>query len=197
MLILNLAGGKLKPILTEKEEGPHILVNLDTSYYRFIEPKIMEESIDASFFHGLKRDIEYFCKEDAIKFMERTSLTFDRVCIYRFLEHIPFDQVLYFIYALSTVIKKGGLVDIIVPNYMVLADMLLNENVEDPDFEAHNIVLTTEMVNEPGCPHASIWTLDRAKKFFHLENRFKVVEFNENFVFDGRDIYLRFKAERI
>jgi len=141
--------------------------------------------------------MEYYCKEDAFEFMERTSLIFDRLCAYRFLEHVPMDRVLYFIYLLSTVVKKGGLVDIIVPNYMTLADMILNENVNDSEFEAHNIILTTELVNEPGCPHASIWTKDRAIKFFQLEGRFNVKEIDENFVFDGRDIYLRILAERI
>lgn len=197
MLILNVAGGKLKPLLHDKEEGPHMLVNLDTSYYRFLEPEIIEESVDLAFKNGLGADVEYFCNEDAFTFMERTSLIFDRVCVYRFLEHIPMDRVLYFIYLLSTVVKKNGIIDVIVPNYMTLADMILNENVNDPEFERDNILVTTELLNEPGCPHASIWTKDRAEKFFHLEGRFKVREVNEHFVFDGRDIYLRFKAEKI
>lgn len=197
MLILNLAAGKLKPILKDEEEGPHVLVNLDTSYYSHHEPDLIESSVAVWFNQGRKENLEYYCNRDAFEFMERTSLIFDRVCVYRFLEHIPLDRVLYFIYLLSTVVKKDGLVDIIVPNYMTLADMILNENVNDPDFEAHNILLTTELVNEPGCPHASIWTRDRAGKFFELEGRFGVVEVDENYVFDGRDIYLRFLAKRI
>jgi len=197
MLILNLAAGKLKPLLTDKDAGTHALVNLDTSYYGYATPEYIENSVTDWFNKGRPNPMEYYCKEDAFEFMERTSLIFDRLCAYRFLEHVPMDRVLYFIYLLSTVVKKGGLVDIIVPNYMTLADMILNENVNDSEFEAHNIILTTELVNEPGCPHASIWTKDRAIKFFQLEGRFNVKEIDENFVFDGRDIYLRILAERI
>lgn len=197
MLILNVAAGKVKPLLEDKGIDVQCLVNLDTSYYGFSSPMYIENTISDWLRNSRHESIEYYCKEDVYSFMERTSLIFDHVCCYRFLEHVPMDRVLYFIYLLSTVVKKGGVVDIIVPNYMILADMIMNENVNDKDFEANNILLTTELVNEPGCPHASIWTKDRATKFFELEGRFKVGGINENFTFDGRDIYLRFQAERL
>ena len=126
---------------------------------------------------------------------------FDRITIYRFLEHVPMDKVPYFIYLLSTVTKPGAEIDVIVPNYNTLAHMILSEqaNIANDvmDFEANNILLTTELLNEPSCPHASIWTEYRAQRFFRLEGRFTITEVDENFEFDGRDIYLRFKAERI
>ncbi len=196
MLILNLAAGKQKPLL-EKGEGPHLLVNLDTSYYSFLEPDIIEESVALALKQGLGANVEYYCNEDAFTFMERTNLIFDRVCIYRFLEHVEMDKVLYFIYLLSTVTRKGAVVDIIVPNYEILARLILSECPYDKNFEAQNIRLTTELLNEPSCPHASIWTAERAQYFFDLEGRFKVESLNENFKFDGRDLYLRFKAERL
>ena len=31
MIILNLAAGKIKPLLDGKTPGPHLLINLDTS----------------------------------------------------------------------------------------------------------------------------------------------------------------------
>jgi hypothetical protein len=57
--------------------------------------------------------------------------------------------------------------------------------------------LTTELLNEPSCPHASIWTEWRAHHLFTLEGRFKIKDIQKNFKFDDRDIYLRFIAERI
>ena len=46
-------------------------------------------------------------------------------------------------------------------------------------------------------PHASIRTPQRLKYFFGLEERFKVVSLDPDYVFDGRDIYIRAKIERI
>jgi hypothetical protein len=95
--------------------------------------------------------------------------------------------------------EESGKVDIIVPNYNTLADMILNESVSSPDFEKDNILLTTELLNEPSCPHASIWTPERATYFWEFEGRFEVKPetVDPHFVFDGRNIYLRFQAERI
>lgn len=200
MKILNVAAGKQKPlsVLNKKIIGSYFLINLDTSYYSAWSAEKIEH--DGTFWDSnqTKRDTyECFCNEDAYEFMERTRLIFDIVCIYRFLEHVPFDRLLYFIYLLSTITRKGSVVDIIVPNYEILAKMLLEEDVYSSNFEANNILLTTEIVNEPGCPHASLWTPSRAVKFFGLEKRFQVHKMVSPYEFDGRNIYMRFHAKRV
>jgi hypothetical protein len=195
MLILNLGAGKMPPILEKKaREKPRFIVNLDTSYYTALRPEFIEKSFFV--WEGKSNSICY-CNEDAFTFMERTKLKFDRICIYRLLEHITMDKVLYFIYLLSTVTSKGDLIDVIVPNYELLANMILKEDVNDKGFEAHNILLTTELLNDPSCPHASVWTPARAEYFFELEKRFKINQWASNYEFDGRNIYLRFWAERL
>ena len=85
----------------------------------------------------------------------------------------------------------------IVPDYFILSEMLMKERMDDPEFEKHNIILSTEILNEPGAPHASIWTAPRASKFFQLEERFEVRNSRTAFEYDGRNIYLRFSAVRI
>ena len=195
--ILNIAGGKFPPIPSGPNPPPAFLVNVDKMYYECYEPVQVERAM--KIWPG-GQDETYSINTDIVEFMERTVMEFDRVCIYRFLEHISFTQVLYFIYLVSTVTKPGAVVDIIVPNYEILAQMILDEDPLDPsggNFEAHNITLTTELLNEPSCPHASIWTPDRAHYFWGLEGRFKVHIISETFAFDGRDLYLRFLATRI
>jgi len=202
MNILNIAAGKQKPLkipyttsLTSK-----YIVNIDNGYFNsFHHAAAIERMIKEN---GLKfaevRNL--YCKHDIFNYMEKTAIIFDSVAIYRYLEHVTFTQVNYFIYLVSTVIKKGGIVDIIVPNYDVLSQMVLDEDpFDDKNFEASNILLTTEMLNEPSCPHASIWTPLRAIYFWELEKRFKVEEkdIDPKFKFDGRDIYMRFLARRI
>jgi len=193
-IILNIAAGKFLPIGWETMNDPCFLVNLDTMYYQFEEASAIENELDE---WTETTDKMFHCKEDAFQFMERTRIMFDKICIYRFLEHVSFTQVQYFIYLLSTVTEPGAWVDVIVPNYEVLAQMILEDNVHDVDFEAKNIELTTELLNEPSCPHASIWTSARAMHYFELENRFKVGDIINEYTFDGRSIYLRFWAERI
>jgi len=204
MNILNVAAGKIEPLelpeITETlrfKRLPKFIVNIDTCYLNSetaakIEKIIQEKRI------RFGEKINLYCNNDIFNFMERTILTFEQVVIYRFLEHVSFTQLNYFIYLISTITKKGSIVDIIVPNYEILAKMILNEKI-NKRFEASNILLTTELLNEPSCPHASIWTPQRAKYFWELEGRFSVSEkeIYPKFSYDGRNIYMRFIASRL
>ena len=193
--ILNVAGGKQAPLDLEM---PYFAVNVDKMYYTHTEPDIVETMwAEWTRLEKVEGNQIYNISTDVFQFLERTIMLFDRVCVYRFLEHISFTQVSYFIYLLSTVTEKDDEVDVIVPNYEILATMLLEEDVKSPDFESHNIELTTELLNEPSCPHASIWTVERAKHFFELEGRFEIIDYVSHYDFDGRNIYLRFWAKRL
>jgi hypothetical protein len=194
--ILNIAGGKIPPL---DLSGQYFLVNVDTMYYMHTDPAHVEKKWKE--WKKTTRQIHNI-KADVFEFLERTFMTFDRVCIYRFLEHVSFTSVPYFIYLISTVTEKGDKVEVIVPNYKILAEMILEEDgfFEENNaaaFPQHDILLTTELLNEPSCPHASIWTHERAHYFWELEERFRVIEAQRQFEFDGRDIYLRFVAERL
>lgn len=203
MKILNIAAGKFQPIPFSEDKLllPRYVLNVDTSYFTNNEPSYIENDIGIWELNPDRITKQKNLNMDIFEFMERTSIMFDRVVIYRFLEHVSFTQVEYFIYLVSTVLKKGGDVDIIVPNYRILADMILNEDeyskIQDFNFQAWNILLTTELLNEPACPHASIWTPERIVRFWQLEGRFKVKNEWPSFNFDGRDIYLRARVERI
>jgi hypothetical protein len=210
MLVLNLAGGKFEHLpITDAEKTkliPTFEINVDTGHYADTKGGAIESHIRSWEDDKDRISTMRYLKEDAFTFMERTILKFDRVAIYRFLEHVSFTSVLYFIYLVSTVAKKGALIDIIVPNYETLAEMLIQEEdiyrmEEDGDvydkFENWNIQLTTELLNEPSCPHASIWTPFRAKLFWQLEQRFRIDDIDSAFEFDGRNVYMRVIAERL
>ena len=198
MDVLNIAAGKMPPLndMMKKDQG-NLIVNLDQIYYDDVTPKHIESYYHQKPTHP-QNDTIFYCNEDVFKFLERTVMNFDLVTMYRFLEHVSFTQLLYFIYLVSTAVRLGGVVDIIVPNYHTLAEMLLQDSVDDPEFEERNILLTTELLNEPSCPHASIWTPQRAIYFWEFEGRFTVDEntIDPHFVYDGRNIYLRFQAKR-
>lgn len=203
MRILNIAAGKFDPLNLSDDDPmlPKYVLNVDTSYFSETRPDIVERDIEVWEEDPDRLSRVAFLNMDVFTFMERTRLDFDRVAIYRFLEHVSFTQVGYFIYLVSTVLRKGGIVDVIVPNYRILAEMIICEenmfdNCSAKEVEARNVLLTTELLNEPSCPHASIWTDERMKYFWELEGRFKVLRQDRAFKFDGRDIYLRAILER-
>jgi len=210
MKLLNIAAGKM-PYLPDivGDSKSLFVVNLDTMYYNHTLTETIEQTYhqindiqiydETSNINAYNQNRVFYCKEDVFQFLERTQMEFDVVTIYRFLEHVSFTQILYFIYLVSGVVHKGGIVDVIVPNYKILASMLIQEHPKSKSFEQDNILLTTELLNEPSCPHVSIWTPERAKYFWELEKRFFVASANtkSRFEYDGRDIYLRFQAERI
>ena len=191
--ILNLGAGKFNPI-DLKEYSPYFLVNVDPMYFDFVETRVIESSER----HWVKTQNEIFYSNDTAQtFMERTRIKFDHLVCYRFLEHISFTELEYFIYLMSNCLKIGGTCDIIVPNYETLCKMILEETKTRSFDTAKHILMTTELLNEPSCPHASIWTPFRVHHFFELEGRFEVTDLCESFNFDGRDIYIRFSVKRI
>jgi len=198
--ILNLGAGRTLPIDFNKFEYP-FLVSVDNNYLTGKTIEEIERSHDC-FNSPLIKPVKnsrhvYKCKYDIYKFLESYHNTFDMITIYRFLEHVEFTNVSHFIYLLSQSVKRGGLVDIIVPNYKTLAEMILDENLYSYNFNKDNILVTTELLNEPNDPHASIWTYNRIKYFFGLEGRFRCERIIEDFEFEDRNIYIRAIIRRL
>ena len=206
--ILNLGAGKEQPL--DLPNKPYMLVNVDSGYFDgdisntelvlFHKNYVQDSSYISKYtgkYFNTPGYVDFILKEDAFKFMEKYPLKFDRIVIYRFLEHVKRTDVLYFIYLMATSLKSGGVVDCIVPNYNALAGRILSEDPFGEEFEAEDIITTYELLNEPESPHCSIWTPARIRKFFMLEKRFSVIEMDDRFGFDGRDIYLRAIMKRV
>jgi len=203
-MILNIGAGKSLPLNMTKPENKdtsYFLVNLDPCYNKDIVISIPELYYKyVSFIQGEGKYNEvYFSNLGWKDFATQFVGQFDRVIIYRFLEHVPMVEVPYFIYILSTFLpddQEEKVVEGIVPDYQKLCKMVLNENpLLFKSFEKHNILVTTEILNEPYDPHASIWTRDRLKYFFELEGRFDLVQTIPDFKYDHRNIYIWFEAK--
>jgi len=195
--ILNIAGGKLTPPWLSNYEK-YFLVNLDPMYDQIFVLEKRQIEYEYEKWNSLPKQTEVlFCNNSWEKFLPSCLIEFDIIIIHRFLEHVQMTNVPFFIYLLSTCLKVGGMVDVVVPNYETLAKRILNENPFDVYFEAHNILTTTELLNEPYDPHASIWTPKRIKYFFELEGRFEIGLIQEKFEFEGRDIYIHFTAKKV
>ena len=137
-VILNIAAGKLFP-----EELPEnfFLVNLDKMYYTSTEPELLEAEYYKWLKDGRKGRKICYVSRDCFNFLSRCTIQFDRIVIYRFLEHVKRTDVLYFIYLLSSAIVLEGKVEVIVPDYKLLADEILLEDVNQKDFEENENLL--------------------------------------------------------
>jgi hypothetical protein len=196
--ILNIAGGKIQPL--DLPDYPYFLVNLDTMYFNctsVMDLEIQHENFKRNGPANIETKRNYV-NFDVYEFLERYRLKFDSISIYRFMEHVPLDKLLYFIYLLSTSVVLDGTIDVIVPNIEILSHKILKErDLSIDEFPAHDILVTTEVVNEPSSPHLSLWSPLRAKYYFELEKRFVVENIVTPFEFDGREIYMRFSARRV
>jgi predicted SAM-dependent methyltransferase len=193
--ILNVAAGKVLPLDLDKIERDFLLINVDKVYYHGKEISEVEQIHDEWLATPGYQNIH--CNADIFDFLQRYSKRFDRVVVYRFMEHVRRADLSFFIYLLANIMEMGGMIDCIIPNYQVLARMLIDEDLRNSNWEAHDILLTSEIVNEPDDPHASVWTPERAIHYFELEGRFKVTDIDSTFRFDGREIYMRVFAERV
>lgn len=198
--ILNVCGGKILPIFDEDNKNVRdtFILNVDTMYLSgsFNEARNNHFKFIKDIYNESYSSV-YYLDHNIYDFLERYDLPFDKICIYRFLEHVPKSEVLYFIYLLSTCTKLGADIDVIVPDYNKLAERILKEDPFSKNFEADDILTTYELLNDKNSPHLSIWTRKRLIKFFELEGRFKVMRITESYNFDGRDIYLRAEIKRL
>lgn len=191
-LVLNVGAGRNISVPFLKDKA-HTVINLDQMY----EAGLTFKEVEQGFIKGdFERDYNVFLKHDIFDFLERTIMTFDFITVYRFLEHVSKNNVQYFIYLLANCTKVGGVVDIIVPDAKLLAKKLLEEDVNSPNWESDDLLITYELVADQPSPHLSIWTKDRLIKLFEREGNFVTSSVDENFIFDGRDIYLRYLAVR-
>lgn len=184
--ILNIGAGKPDLGIDFSEK---FIINLDRNYFTGFSPEYAEEE-HRRWLSGKADDCMIDVKYDIFEFLKTYKYKFNGAMIYRYYEHIPRDQILFFIYLLSTVIETNGVIDLISPDFKLLSQMILDEDVNDPEFDKNDIILSTEIFNEVYDPHQNITTPDRIKKSFEYEGRFEVLE-SSQIIYDGRSIYFR------
>jgi len=158
--ILNIGAGKIKPLYIENLTQKYFLIQLDPMYHSYVEMSLTEKYHNI-WRHETKEQSEVVkVKEKAFDFLGSYCYQFDHIACYRYLEHVTKPEIQTFLYLMSTALKVGGTLDIIVPNYEILADMILNEKIDEDtkhaEWERHDTQLTYELLNEPSMPHASI-----------------------------------------
>ena len=136
---------------------------------------------------------------DIIPFLETyIGADFDKVIAHRVLEHFKPDTVLYVLYLLRQVTRKGGELEIIVPDFHKVITEFEKVDPKKATGTKFNRMMTmahTEIFNEPNDPHQSIWTTTMAFYYLELEGYWTDV-FVGYTSLDGRDWYLKIEAVR-
>lgn len=189
--ILDLAGGSIFPEFPEILRDvidTRVIVHIDKSYSTPVDYTDLANLLES------RQLVDLYTKDDVWNFLQNFIRQFDMISCYRFLEHVPVDKVLTFIYLMRTKVKTGGYCDVIVPNWNDLRQ--IDIDAEDELMTKDYLTVVYELCNFPGDPHASVFTPKKLKKFFELEGGWEHIKTYEKYNFAGRDIYFRsvFKA---
>jgi hypothetical protein len=196
--ILNLGAGKMEIPLGMSEFRVHVdrcYENLPEKIHNLESICIYQDMVEKK---KVKANRILYYAGDIFEFLEKYPKKFDEIELYRVLEHIPRDKVLYFIYLMADILKDHGIIEVVCPDYKKLAQMILNDLPTDATkYEQQEIVLYTELFNEPNDPHCFITTHERLERVFTLENRFKILDGDQPVSFENRTIYFQMKFQRI
>lgn len=136
--------------------------------------------------------------EDVFEFLEQyPDRDFTRIHSRRFFEHMSQVDILYMLYLLYEVSAEGAYIDIIVPDFEQISDMVktLDPNVAPAiEFNGSMISIITELFNTEDDPHRSIWTQRLGRYYIELESYWEVVDIKRNMKIDNRNWYMHFRA---
>ena len=137
--------------------------------------------------------------KDVFNFLEEyPNRDFDRIHSRRFFEHLTESEISYLIYLLYEVSKKETLLDIIVPDFDKVSNVVKSldpNNMSVIEFNKNMVSVITEIYNTENDPHKSIWNEQLGRYYIELESYWKVVDINKNINISNRDWYLHFRAE--
>jgi len=144
-----------------------------------------------------KPGINFSCS-DIISFLENTEKMFHIIIADRVFEHFSYDQIPYVLYLCKEVLYDGGKIEITVPNFQQVFDVVdqINYISDNPlDFNRKMIDVHTELFNTPNDPHRSIWTMHLATYYMEIEGFWKDIKISE-VKLDNRDWYMKIEATK-
>jgi len=203
MKILNLGCGKIDLDRFTDAYASSLVVNVDryfTDYSSSIEET--ERSYEVYSNSGVSKVV--YCKSDIFGFLDSFRYKFDVVIAERIFEHMEYasGEIGRLIEAINTITFPLAKLQIVVPNSILLAKMLLgyenNSNTYTP-IESWNkkLIINTELCNIRQDPHLSVWTPILAKEYIESEGTWKITKLINKFTFSGRSIYMKILCEKV
>lgn len=163
---------------------------VDRCYRRFPDSyKVLEET---------NGRIRLIGEENIINYLENYfDDPYDEVYATRVFEHFCYKEIPYLLYCTYSVMKVGGKITIIVPDFDHVANTVMRLSRYDTALQFHRVLVFahTELFNEPSDPHRSIWNRTLAKYYMELEDFWEDINM-ENQKIENRSWYLRITAKK-
>jgi hypothetical protein len=193
-LVLNLGSGSVD---FSRYINNGITVHVDRSYKNGNNCATIAETektyLDVA--KGQNISTQVFCGADIFEFTENFKFKFTEIIAERIFEHLEYvsGEIGRLLEALNKISTEDAVLKIVVPNAILLSDLLVKYEKTSPDhIESLNskLIINTEFCNIKADPHASIWTPKLAKEYIESEGTWKLVEFLNSVEFMGRNIYM-------
>jgi len=202
-MILEIGAGKksLKELQTEIYDQQNFAVYVDRGY-KVCHPIQAIESDHKTCFLNWERNIPMskirYSDLDIFEFLDGYKYKFNKVIANRIFEHMEYcgGEIGRLLEALNMITESDGLLEIIVPNSVIIARMILDlEN--NIDIMSHTkllnklLIINTENQNIKCDPHASTWTPEIAKLYIESEGTWKVDSITDLDKYANRNIYMK------
>ena len=202
-ILLNLGAGKVDLGRFEQLDFSHI-IHVDRSYTKdesnILESDLCNDKSDDCV--GIAK--HYFIGLSLFDFLDNFPYKVDEIMAERIFEHLDYTsgEIGRMLEALNTITNDVAILNIIVPNAILVARMLL-------DYEEHNhayshtdslnikLIINSELVNIRSDPHLSIWSPQLAGEYINSEGTWKIDKLEEKIKFRGRDIYMSILCEKV
>ena len=202
MRILNLGCGKID--LSRFDKIPNaFIVNVDRYFKGGYVDVYGVELAYKEYTVNLKRDI-VFCKSDIFEFLDTFKYKFDLVIAERIFEHMEYvsGEIGRLLEAINTATYPKAELEIVVPNSIHLANMILNYEKMSNQYDHiksinEKLIINTEFCNIRADPHLSVWTPTLAAEYIQSEGTWNIASIINQFNFAGRSIYMKILCKKV
>ena len=141
---------------------------------------------------------QIMCRSDIFEFVDKFPFKFDLVIAERIFEHLEYvsGEIGRLLEALNILTNSSAKLEIVVPNSINLANMILDYEKNNKNYSHINsinqkLIINTEFNNIRQDPHLSVWTPALALEYINSERTWIVDTIQENYIFANRDIYMK------
>ena len=198
MRVLNLGAGKID---LSRWANFGQVIHVD----RYFDPATSATISEAHNFYlsSDRNTTQCCCKSDIFGFVDNFQYKFDLVVAERIFEHMEYvgGEIGRLLEGINTLTTQNAKLEIVVPNAILLAEMLITYEKEYDRFNQVDslntkLILNSELCNVKIDPHASVWTPRLAREYIESEGTWLIENIENKYRFAGRDIYMKITCKK-